>query len=64
MLVSLIFFFTERLQAWKANISSKQPVVNHYDVVTYMCAYFSKSEDETFEVMKHTAKECTLYVVT
>ena len=50
-------FFTEGLQAWKANISSKQPVVNHYDVVTYMCAYFSKSKDETFEVMKHTAKE-------
>ena len=30
---------------------------NHYKSVTYMCAYFSKSEDETSETMKKAAKE-------
>ena len=44
-------FFIEGLQAWKAN-TDIQPVVNHYKAVTYMCAYFSKSEDETSEAMK------------
>ena len=38
-------FFLEGLKAWKANINI-QPVFNHYKAVTYMCAYFSKSEDE------------------
>ena len=49
-------FFIEKLQAWKANIDI-QPVVNHYKAVTYMYAYFSKSEDETSEAMKQAAKE-------
>ena len=49
-------FFTEGLQAWKINTDT-QPVVNHYQAVTYMCIYFSKSEDETTEVMKEAAKE-------
>ena len=49
-------FFIEKLQAWKANIDI-QPVVNHYKAVTYMCAYFSKSEHETSEAMKQAAKE-------
>ena len=30
---------------------------NHYKAVTYMCAYFSKSEDETSDAMKQAAKE-------
>ena len=44
------------MQAWKANIDI-QPVFNHYKAVTYMCAYFSKAEDETSEAMKQAAKE-------
>ena len=49
-------FFIEGLKAWKANIDI-QPVFNHYKAVTYLCAYFSKSEDETSEAMKQAAKE-------
>ena len=49
-------YFIEGLTAWKANIDI-QPVFNHYRAVTYMCAYFSKSEDETSEAMKQAAKE-------
>ena len=49
-------FFVEGLQTWKANIDI-QPVFNHYTAVTYMCAYFSKAEDETSEAMKQAAKE-------
>ena len=49
-------YFDEGLMAWKANIDI-QPVFNHYKAVTYMCAYFSKSEDETSEAMKQAAKE-------
>ena len=49
-------YFDEGLMAWKANIDI-QPVFNHYKSVTYMCAYFSKSEDETSEAMKQAAKE-------
>ena len=30
---------------------------NHCKAVTYMCAYFSKSEDQTSEAMKQAAKE-------
>ena len=49
-------YFDEGLMAWKANMDI-QPVFNHYKAVTYMCAYFSKSEDETSEAMKQAAKE-------
>ena len=49
-------YFDEGLLAWKANIDI-QPVFNHYKAVTYMCAYFSKSEDEVSESMKQAAKE-------
>ena len=44
------------MQAWKANIDI-QPVFNNYKTVTYMCAHFSKAEDETSEAMKQAAKE-------
>ena len=40
----------EGLQAWKTN-TDIQPVFNHHKAVTYMCAYFSKSDDETSETM-------------
>ena len=49
-------YFDEGLLAWQANIDI-QPVFNHYKAVTYMCAYFSKSEDETSEAMKQAEKE-------
>ena len=42
--------------AWEATLDI-QPVINQYKAVTYMCAYFSKSEDETSEAMKQAAKE-------
>ena len=49
-------YFDEGLLAWKANIDI-QPVFNHYKAVTYMCAYFSKSEDGVSEAMNQAAKE-------
>ena len=49
-------FFSEGLQAWQANIDI-QPVFHHYKAVTYMCAYFSKADDETSEAMRQAAKE-------
>ena len=49
-------YFAEGVYAWEANIDI-QPVINHYKAVSYMCAYFSKSEDESSEAMKQAAKE-------
>ena len=49
-------YFEEGLSAWEANIDI-QPVFNHYKAVTYMCAYFSKCEDEASVAMKQAAKE-------
>ena len=34
-----------------------QPVFNEYKAVTYMCSYFSKSEDQCSAAMKQAAKE-------
>ena len=34
-----------------------QPVFNEYKAVTYMCSYFSKSEDECSLAMRQAAKE-------
>ena len=51
-------YFAEGLLAWQANIDI-QPVINHYKAVAYMCAYFSKSEDESSEAMTHAAKEAS-----
>ena len=51
-------YFSEGLMAWKANIDI-QPVINHYKAVAYMCAYFSKSEDESSEAMTQAAKEAS-----
>ena len=49
-------YFIEGLEAWRANIDI-QPVFNHYKAVTYMCAYFSKAENETSESLKQAARE-------
>ena len=47
--------------AGNANLD-KQPVINHYKAVTYMCTYFSKSEDETSEAMEQAAKHaCNMF---
>ena len=51
-------YFAEGLLAWQANIDI-QPVINHYKAVAYMCAYFSKSEDESSEAMQQAAKEAS-----
>ena len=34
-----------------------EPVFNVYKAVTYMCSYFSKSEDQCSQAMKETVKE-------
>lgn len=52
-------YFPESLETWKTNIDI-QPFFNHYKAVTYMCAYFSKAENETSEAMKQAAKEAHL----
>ena len=47
------------LKAWKANIDL-QPVYNYYKAVSYITAYFSKSENSTSEVMKQVVQEVKL----
>ena len=47
----VINYFIKGLQSRRANIAI-QLVFNHHKTVTYMCAYFSKTEDETSEAMK------------
>ena len=49
-------YFVDGLSAWEANLDI-QPGFNHYKAVLYMCAYLSKSEDESSEAMKQAAKE-------
>ena len=49
-------YFEEGLRSWEANIDI-QPVLDYHRAVSYMCAYISKSEDESTEAMKQAAKE-------
>ena len=49
-------YFEESLMAWQANMAI-QPVFNEYKAVTYMCSYFSKSEDQCSASMRQAAKE-------
>ena len=49
-------YFSEGLLAWEANLDI-QPVLDYYKAVSYMCAYLSKSEDESSDAMKHAASE-------
>ena len=49
-------YFSEGLLAWEANLDI-QPVLDYYKAVSYMCAYISKSEDESSEAMKQAAAE-------
>ena len=43
-------------KAWQASMDI-QPVFNEYKAVTYMCQYFSKTEDQCSQAMKQAAKE-------
>ena len=49
-------YFAAGLLAWKANLDW-QPVFNYYKAVSYMCSYFSKSENESSLAMKKAAEE-------
>ena len=49
-------YFSDGLKAWQVNMNI-QPVFNEYKAVTYMCSYFSKSEDQCSAAMKQAAKE-------
>ncbi|XP_066927184.1 uncharacterized protein [Clytia hemisphaerica] len=49
-------YFEEGLLAWRGNLDI-QPVMDYHKAVSYMCAYISKSEDQTTEAMKQAAKE-------
>ena len=42
--------------AWEASLDI-QPVLDYYKAVSYMCAYLSKSEDESSEAMEQAARE-------
>ena len=52
----VINYFDVGLKAWQANMDI-QPVFNEYNAVTYMCQYFSKTEDWCSQAMKQRAKE-------
>ena len=49
-------YFAEGLRACTANVDI-QPVLNHHKSDRYMCAYFSKAEDETSEPVKQGARK-------
>ena len=49
-------YFDVGLKAWQANMDI-QPVFNEYKAVTYMCQYFSKTEDRCSQAMKQAPKE-------
>ena len=44
------------LKAWKANLDI-HPVHNYFKALTFMAAYFSKSESEVSESLKQAAKK-------
>ena len=50
------YYFDVGLKAWQANMDI-QPVFNEYKTVTYVCQYFSKTEDRCSQDMKQAAKE-------
>jgi len=49
-------YFSDGLLSWEANLDI-QPVYNYYKAVTYMCAYFSKSEDKCSVGMKEALNQ-------
>ena len=49
-------YFSHGLKSWQANMDIWR-AFNEYKAVTYMCSYFSKSEDQCPAAMKQSAKE-------
>ena len=49
-------YFDVGLKAWQTNMDIRL-VFNEYKAVTYMCQYFSKTEDQCSQAMKQAAKE-------
>ena len=49
-------YFDVSLKAWQANMDI-QPIFNEHKAVTYMCQYFSKTEDQCSQAMRQAAKE-------
>ena len=47
-------YFDVGLKVWQTNMEI-QPVFNEYKAVTYMCKYFSKTEDQCSQAMKEAA---------
>ena len=47
--------FCDGLMAWEVNVNI-QPIFNHYIAVAYVCAYFSKSENEYWDAFKKQLK--------
>ena len=48
-------YFDIFLKTWQANMDI-EPVFNEYKAVTYMCQYFSKTEDQCSKAIKRGAK--------
>ena len=48
-------YFDIFLKTWQANMDI-EPVFNEYKAVTYMCQYFSKTEDQCSKAIERGAK--------
>ena len=53
-------YFDVGLKTLQASIDI-QPIFNEYKPVTYMCQYFSKTEDQRSQATKQAAKEASHY---
>ena len=51
-------YYDVGLKFWQANMDI-QPVFNEYKAMTYMCQYFSKTEDQCSQPMKQAVKEAS-----
>ena len=52
----LNIYFDFGFNVWQISIDI-QPILNEYKAVTYLCQYFSKTEDQCSQVMKKVDKE-------
>ena len=55
--------FRTSLLAWEASLDI-QSIFNHYEVVTYMCAYLSKTENKCSHVMNNAFNEAMTWNLT
>ena len=57
--------FNVGLKAWQGNMDI-QPVFSEYKAVTYMCQYFSKTEDQFSKAMEEAARKSlrTICIIT